>query len=126
MPQLDTISFFNQVFFLFLFFTCLYLFLFKNALPSTAFILKMRKKKNLFGIQQVSLYKSGLGINSLEFFLELLFKTNTTLFYSNCSLANLWVMQKRKVLFYSISTNAFFYSSTIKTVLYYLVFIRLS
>lgn len=45
MPQLDLISFFNQVFWLFLFFVLFYTFFIKNLVPFILRILKLRKLK---------------------------------------------------------------------------------
>mmetsp|Transcript_24903 Transcript_24903/g.53732 ORF Transcript_24903/g.53732 Transcript_24903/m.53732 type:complete len:143 (-) Transcript_24903:179-607(-) len=75
MPQLDIITFLNQVFWLFLFFIFFYLVLIKSLLPSLAFAIKLRKKKLAIG----------------SFFIERLFNEieNVNLFYTSFLKKNL-------------------------------------
>lgn len=72
MPQLDTFSFFSQVFWVLLFFTFFYFFNLRQVLPSIATILKVRRRtlqKSQAAFENMQSGKAdSLGESHVEFF----------------------------------------------------------
>jgi len=56
MPQFDKITFFNQIFWLFFFFTGYYFLLLKIFLPKLCSVLKIRNKKLQKGVKNLAVY----------------------------------------------------------------------
>jgi hypothetical protein len=94
MPQLDVISFLNQIFWLCLVFVFFYLFVFKNLVPFISRIFKIRHKKNVKAIAFATALRQD-ELQQAEFGTESMFAKTiasaSVLFSSFSNKVNTWV-----------------------------------
>jgi hypothetical protein len=112
MPQFDKITFLNQIIWLFLFFSGTYFVVLKLFLPRLAFVLKLREKKLLKGLEvlencPIEINNSKLSLNKFWFTsistfkeIHLFFKTNFNIWLTNQNLINFKFLEKKILMFF--------------------------
>ena len=93
MPQFDKITFFNQVFWLFFFFSGFYLIFLKIFLPKLSSVLKARTKKLQKGSSGVDSFakEQNQVINNFNFSLEQIFSVIKNSIFGSIEKMNFWV-----------------------------------